>query len=124
MEAGDTFRFVSKDTHLWIVISDPAVNRDQVLIVNVTTFRSDKETTCRLNPGDHPAIVHNSCVNYAEARVYSDSQLLHLEQKRRIVMYDKVCPEILALIREGAVRSVHMRLRYGQILIDQGLVSD
>jgi hypothetical protein len=44
MNAGDTFRIpqpgTSLDSHLWVVISDPVVDAERVLIVNFTTRRS------------------------------------------------------------------------------------
>jgi hypothetical protein len=45
MKAGDTFRIpalgTSLDSHLWVVISDPSVDPQHVLIVNFTTRRKD-----------------------------------------------------------------------------------
>ncbi len=47
MNAGDTFRIpqpgTSLDSHLWVVISDPVVDPDRVLIVNFTTRRKDSD---------------------------------------------------------------------------------
>lgn len=72
MKTGDTFRFRSGDPHLWIVISDPAKDADKVLIVNVTSWRGDKDQTCLVGPGDHPLIEHNSCINFRGSRVYPE----------------------------------------------------
>jgi hypothetical protein len=43
MEAGTTFLRADNDRHLWILISDPAVDPDQVLIVNLTSVDERKE---------------------------------------------------------------------------------
>lgn len=122
MKAGDTFRFRSKETHLWMVISDPEADSSRVLIVNMTTFRPDKEQTCLLNPGDHECVEHNSCINYAESRVYSNAHLDDPLARDRIVLYSELRSEILAMVREGAARSTRMKLEHGSILIDQELI--
>ena len=124
MKAGDVFRFVGgDDDHLWLVISDPSLDSANVLLVNITTWRADKEQTCLVNPGDHSAIKHNSCIYYRGSRVHSDAQLNYLFNANRLVLYDDpASPELLARIREGAVASKMMRLDHGMILIDQGLV--
>jgi hypothetical protein len=36
MEAGDTFKY-GRQSHLWIVVSDPQVDRAEVVISNMTT---------------------------------------------------------------------------------------
>jgi hypothetical protein len=57
IEAGDTLLVAlpntSVDSHLWMVISDPTQS-DEVLIVNFTSWREDKDQACVLNRGDHP----------------------------------------------------------------------
>jgi hypothetical protein len=51
MDAGDTFRFGLG--HLYIVISDPHLDPESVVIVNMTTDRGGDQS-CVLLPGDHP----------------------------------------------------------------------
>ena len=64
MNAGDTF-FVQQvgklyDSHLWMVLSDPALNINQVLIVSLTTRGRDDDSACILNVGDHPFVRQKS----------------------------------------------------------------
>jgi hypothetical protein len=58
MQSGDTFLIpepgASYDSHLWIVLSNPADDETKVLIVNLTTWRKDKDQACVLVAGDHP----------------------------------------------------------------------
>lgn len=127
MEAGDTFRFTgpTADKHPWIVISDPQACPGQVLLVNMTEWRSDKEQTCILNPADCPGIVEkNSCIYYAGSRVHSDLHLEHLIATGKAVLTGKLPPDVLARIREGAARSKFLKLSHGQLLIEQGLVEE
>ncbi len=60
MNAGDTFRIpqpgTSLDSHLWVVISDPAIDEAHVLIVSFTTRRQDSDTACVLQAGEHPFV--------------------------------------------------------------------
>lgn len=122
MNAGDTFRFRSGDEHLWMVISDPGVDSSKALLVNCTTWRADKEQTCLLNPGDHPAIEHNSVVYYAGSRVHSLVHLHYLLNNDKIVLHDPLSAQVLTRVREGAASSKQIRLDHGQILFDQNLV--
>lgn len=73
MNGGDTFRIpqpgTSLDSHLWIVISDPAVDDERILIVNFTTLRPDSDQACILVAGEHPFVQHQTCVNYGGAKV-------------------------------------------------------
>jgi len=66
---GDTFYITSphnNTTHLFVVISKPNES-NKVLLVNITTYRTGKDTACSLQPGDHPFIKTKSIINYAEA---------------------------------------------------------
>jgi hypothetical protein len=69
VDAGDTFLRTDNDRHLWIVLSDPAVDPDTVLLVNLTTYDSRKERACILLPGDHEWVRKETCVNYQDAVV-------------------------------------------------------
>jgi hypothetical protein len=58
MKAGDTCRIAqpgtSSDSHLWVVISDPAIDPQRVLIVNFTTRRKDSDPACIFQRGRAP----------------------------------------------------------------------
>jgi len=47
VKAGDTFIIeqpgTSLDSHLWMVISDPNVDPHEVVLLNFTTWRADKD---------------------------------------------------------------------------------
>ena len=67
VQVGDTFLF-GQGSHLWVVISEPAKNNGEYVIVNLTTdvFRAGKE--CELSVGDHQWIRQPSYVSYGDAR--------------------------------------------------------
>jgi hypothetical protein len=73
MQLGDTF-VMGQGGHLWIVISDPACNSGEFIIVNITTDLSRAGKECELVPGDHPFITDPSYVTYGDARRVSRQQ--------------------------------------------------
>lgn len=122
MISGECFFFREKESHLWIVASDPRRNPLRVLIVNLTTHvvgHPFKETVCLLDVGDHPFVKHPSCVNYADSRLVTDAQLTSLLARDRIVLVDALAPKVLDRIRRGASLSRKIPIENLQVLIDQ-----
>jgi hypothetical protein len=126
MNAGDTFHIplpgTSLDSHLWVVISDPVKDANNVLIVNFTTWRSDSDPACILQASEHPFVHHETCVNYAGAKVVSVAQLTTLLQAGKMVNHAPVSNALLKRIRDGAGDSTRMAMDHANILIDQGLL--
>jgi hypothetical protein len=107
---------------LWILISDPTVDPDQVLIVNFTSVDDRKEKVCLLHPGDHPWIRHETCVNYADAVVTTVSKLLAAKDGGAIILQELLSAAVLQRIREAAMGSTRISLDHADILINQRLV--
>jgi len=64
VNAGDVFRLSGiADIHTWVVLSDPALNPQKVLIVNFTSWDRLEDQACVLDLGDHPFIRDRTCVN-------------------------------------------------------------
>jgi hypothetical protein len=126
IEAGDTLIIdepgTTYDSHLWIVISDPTQSHF-VLLVNLTSFRDDKDTACVLGKSDHRFIKHKSCVNYASAKWLPTSDLLTILSMPQVSRHDRLADDVLKRIRESAINS-RMDMGHFQILLDQGLVSE
>ncbi len=124
MNAGDTFLIplpgTTLDSHLWIVLSDPSAFPEQVVIVNVTSHRADKDQACILDVGDHPFIKHKSCIEYRRAKVLPAEQLITLLGDR-VEQLDTCNTELLGRIRDGIPES-RMELDTVAILDAQGLV--
>src|SRR5437870_13222063 len=123
MEAGTTFLRADSDRHLWIVISDPAVDPGQVLIVNLTTLDERKEKVCLLHVGEHPWVRHETCVNYADAVVTTVSKLLAAKDAGAIMLQEPLAPAALQRIRDAAMDSTRISLDNADILINQRLVT-
>jgi hypothetical protein len=123
--AGDTFlnrEAPSTPTHLWIVMSDPEKRADQIVIVNVTSWREGADPSCRLSAGDHPFVRHDSYVNYDDSKIVSQQVLENLESRGLITRHQDVNGRLLAKVREGAGASAFLSLAKRQILEDQGLL--
>jgi hypothetical protein len=58
MELGTTFLPDAGGSHLWVIISDPSIDPDHVLIVSLTTDRDYKDRLCVLDRGAHPLVTH------------------------------------------------------------------
>ncbi|MHC5055762.1 MAG: hypothetical protein ACYTKD_13715 [Planctomycetota bacterium] len=110
-------------THLFFVLSDPSVDREHVLVVPVMAWDADyKESTCLVDPGEHPFIKHTSYVNYGCAELAPadliEERLVSGEFRTR----EPASPELLEKIRRGAEQSDFLELGYRDILEGQGLV--
>jgi len=127
MDAGDTFLVdrpnTSYDSHLWIVISDPAVDADRVVIVNLTSHRADKDQACVLEVGDHPYVAHRTCVNYNGAKVVRDADIAFLLRTGKTRACAACSAALLQRIRDGIPES-RMTLGIVEVLVEQGVIDD
>jgi hypothetical protein len=122
VKAGDTYLVaLVADEHLWMIISDPALDPDRVLMVNFSTWKPYHDQACVVDRGDHPFLKHRTCVNYPEARVTTVAALEHLVTARQLFPQPPLSEDLLRRVRESA-RGSRIRLAQLQILIDQGLV--
>lgn len=123
MTAGDVFRFVGiADIHVWSIISDPIRDPSKVLIVNFTTWEPHLDQACIVERGEHSFIVHRSVVNFARAKIATDSNLKLLHLKQRLELLEPLSPQLLTKIRESAMSSTTLPLEFADILLDQELV--
>ena len=125
MNGGDTFFLVGVETarpHLWIVVSDPQIDPEQVLIINVTTSTDPPDNACILHAGDHPFIDRETYVYYGQARVLSLSQVQLARDCKRLDMQQPLSQDVLKRIRQGAIESDYIMFKHRKILIDQELV--
>jgi hypothetical protein len=86
MHAGDIFLIPDYDDHLWAIISDPAIDAQNVVMVLFVTRSELYADTCILRVGDHPFIKHDTCVQYPGAKVVSDCRLEELRREGKLRM--------------------------------------
>jgi hypothetical protein len=122
MEAGDTFLLTKVDDHLWVILSDPGQDADQVLVVSVTTWRQGKDPACMIGRNEHPFVTHESCMAYIEARALSRANLFTFKDSGLLKLLDPVSAGLLGRMREGAARSDHLKPAFKDILRRQGLI--
>lgn len=93
-------------SHLWLLLTDPAGNPPEVVIVNLTTYREGVDTTVLLSDKDHSFITHPTIVYYADARKTEVDflyRLIALDPKR---LHNESCtPELLEKVRNGLFES-------------------
>jgi len=111
IKLGTTFWGSSADDpatkHLWFVISDPDTNHGLAIIVNMTTYRVGSEECCVLQPGDHPAVKHESVINYLKARnvPVANVEKAHKRRPDLIVFAEKADTKLIIRILRGALES-------------------
>ena len=128
MNAGDTFLIeepgTSLDSHLWIVLSDPDIDPHSVLLVNFTSYRSDKDQACVVEPKDHRYLSKKSCVNYQKAKTVPVVDLDKLLASQLIKKHDPLSSELLERLRDGASNSKYIEFGMWEMLAAQGLIAE
>ena len=109
MRCGDSFLMTGPGgfgkAHLWIAVTDPQPGGAQIVIVNLTTLRFDRDQTVILQPGDHPFITHQTVVLYGDSRIV-DGQRIDALLRDGTALAHKSCPaQTLKLIQQGVLSS-------------------
>jgi hypothetical protein len=122
VRAGDTFLVaLVADEHLWMVISDPEIDPQRVLMVNFSSWKPYHDQACIVEPGEHPFVIRRSCVNYPEARLTTSEVLERLIAVNQLFPRQSLSAELLARIRRCA-RTSRLKLEHLQVLVDQSLI--
>ena len=124
MKVGDTFYLIGPESnrpHLWVVVSDPEIDSERIVIINLTSDGPDKDRTCIVSEEAHPRLTHDSCVNYPCARMISNEALERAKGIGALDLQEPLAGDVLRRIQQKAAESEDMRNKYRQILIDQGL---
>lgn len=109
---GDTFLMKTpgySTEHLWIALHQFGT---RVILVNVTTYRRGKDTSCVLNEGDHFFITRKSIINYDDM---IDSEIADIEvalSANVINNLDPIEDDLLERIKEGATKSPRIKNKY------------
>ena len=122
MNAGDTF-IDGMYGHLWIIISNPAIDPQQVVIVNLTTYTIDEEFTCVLHKGEHPFVKHKTAVRYRDARAVALAALKKLLKAGKLTPHAHCSAGLLKKMRDGASAHSDLLPEACRALLDeQGLI--
>jgi hypothetical protein len=124
MKAGDTFFLAggAADRHLRVIISDPSIDPQRVLFVSMTSYDVSKEDACLLDVADHPFVQHETCIAYADAREAPLESLIKLRDAGHLRLGEPVSSELLDRIRRGVSVSRRIKLKFLELMLDQGLL--
>jgi len=127
ISAGDVLRIgdsgAKSPWHYFVVISDPNLNSQKILLVCFTTWEDWKDDTCHISPADGFSFIrHQSCVDYAAARTESAQTLKRMMEAGAAKIVQNVGPDLLARIRKGARETNRLASKYWILLNDQELI--
>ena len=110
------------DDHLWIVLSDPAQDRNRVLIVNLTTCRGYLgHDDCVLRPAGYDGLDHPSCVLFQGASICTLADLEASMQKGLVELRGPLSAEVLQRVKDAAERTRFLSGEGKQLLREQAL---
>jgi len=124
MQTGDTFLFTNRDAdqHLWFIISDTSQDPDRVLCISLTTFNSGKDPSCKLYPGDHPFIKHDSCISFRHSELTESDRINAGLESGVLVAHQRASAELIAKILDSASKSPFLKIEHREFLKEQGLI--
>lgn len=124
MNAGDAFFLGGKtaDRHLWVIISDPAINPNRVLFVSMTSYDVTKEDVWLIGAGEHPFVTHTTCIAYWNAREASLDELEKLRNAGQLRRATPISSVLLARIRTGVSLSRDIKLGFVELMEGQALL--
>lgn len=123
MTAGDTFLALDyQPPHLWMILSDPGQDPQRVILVNFTSWKPYHEQHCIVEPGEHPFVIHRTCINYRRSREVTLAALEVLVKWRKALPQQAVDAVLLGRIQAAATLSSLMPASHKQILRDQGVI--
>jgi hypothetical protein len=122
MKAGDTFLAPGFDDHLWMVISDPSIDPDNVVIVFFLSWQPHYDQACIVQAGEHPFVKHATCVEYPAARITTNQKLDEGLASGKLKHKAPLSADLLGKIRRSAAASDITADAYG-ILRQQGFTT-
>ena|SRR2546426_3108540 len=91
--------------HLWLILTDPDPETDQVVAVMVVSRRPHTDKTLTLLPGDHPFIAHESSVDYGGVKRLQTARLKAALKNGRGEVKEDVNKDLLRRVRAGLLAS-------------------
>ena len=121
---GSTFHFNDRidDDHLYVVVS--GLSAPEVVILSITTQRRFSDTSCLLQPSDHPFISRPSCIAYLFAELIAVSELESKLQHGDLTLRETCDSKMLEKIWDGAEKTRQMQGWIREVLVSQGIISE
>jgi len=92
-------------SHLWLVLTDPDSESDQVVAVMVVTARGHTDRTLTLSAGAHPFIRHDSSLDYGGTRRFQTARLEGALRSGRCHLSENMTAALLRQVRAGLLAS-------------------
>ena len=89
--------------HLHIILTNPAGSHSQVIMVNITSWRTGSDETCIIWPEEHPFIKGQSVVFYQKASMVKESNIALIKRNGRAL--EPLSDRLLTKICEGICKS-------------------
>jgi hypothetical protein len=123
MQQGSVFFFTIEEEHPWVILSDPSASAESVLLVNLTSWRADKEQTCVIERGEHACLTRKSCVYYEGWTITSLQALLAAKDGGVLRLQPDPMPaDVLRRMLDGAARSDNLSTGAQALLRQQRLI--
>lgn len=87
--------------HLWFVLTDPYGNPPEIMAVMVRTPKRFTDETTILEVGDHPFIVHRSCVHFSSAARFTVASIMKMTVAGHCELRADMSTPLLARVRSG-----------------------
>lgn len=126
MNGGDTFRLVNvADRHTWVVLTDPEIDPNQILIVSFTSFTAGTgmDESCVVETHEFSLLTNRSCIYYEDIKELSLKDMEALKKVGRLQKRTPVSAGLLQRIREGALNSEDCKKKHKEALLKQGLIT-
>jgi hypothetical protein len=123
MKAGDTFRLQGvADRHTWVILSDPEIDDQLVLLVSFTGYFPGMDPSCIVEVEEFSILDKRSCIYYADIKEASVTALDQLQGAGKLQRRSPVPPELLERIREGVSLSRDIEVKHIEFLLGQGVI--
>jgi hypothetical protein len=123
MKAGDTFRLQGvADRHTWVILSDPEIDDQRVLLVSFTGYFPGMDPSCIVEVEEFSILDKRSCIYYADIKEASVTALDQLQGAGKLQRRSPVPPELLERIREGVSLSRDIEVKHIEFLLGQGVI--
>lgn len=92
-------------SHLWLVLTDPDPETEQVVAVMAVTARHHTDKTVTLSAGEHPFINNDSSLDYGGTKRFQVSKLKAALRSSRCKLAENMSATLLAKVRAGLMAS-------------------
>lgn len=117
MRRGDTFTIPGGMRHLLVLLSDPVTYPDELVIVNLSSWRDWQDASCIIEAEEHPWVRHKTVVAYKHAKITSLKVIKAQISSNMISSYpDPVSPDLFRRMLKGALSSREIPAKVKEVL--------